>query len=65
VGFNNYRRPHKDILNEFTAMENKSLEVEKFIIKFPMNIHIVNREGIRNWILPSFLPIAYLATLNT
>jgi hypothetical protein len=37
--------------------------VRSFVEEFgEINIHVVNRPTIENWLLPSFLPIAYLAT---
>jgi hypothetical protein len=54
-----------EISNELTAMGNISVEVEIFIKEFPKNIHFVTRSEISNWILPSFLPVAHLATSNS
>jgi hypothetical protein len=51
----------KKILDELLAMDqSKSSVAYGFVDRFRNNIHIVNRKGISNWILPSFLPVAYL-----
>jgi hypothetical protein len=61
---------HSEVINEIVTKltcknDRWSAEANKFVKRYQDHIHIVNQGKIRNWILPSFLPIAYLSTIDS
>jgi hypothetical protein len=56
----------QEIILELKKIKNKPKEVTQFVNKFGLdNIHVVNRLELENWLLPSFLPVAYFATITS